>query len=127
MSNFTDFYALSCNPFDKSSLKEKDHFESDDFKAMTSRLNFLKDTRGIGVFTARPGMGKTYALRCFSAGLNPNLYRMEYISLSTVGVREFYHQFCDILGINAPGGKQAQFKAIQEQVYYLYIKKKDNP
>lgn len=124
MSNYTDFYGLSCNPFDKNSLKEKDHFESDDFKAMTSRLNYLKEVRGIGVFTARPGMGKTYALRCFSAGLNPNLYHMEYISLSTVGVREFYHQLCDILGLSATGGKPALFKAIQEQIYYLYKEKR---
>ena len=44
----------------------------------------------IGVFTASPGMGKSFALRCFAAGLNPGLYHMEYICLSTVSVMEFY-------------------------------------
>ena len=44
--------------------------------------------RGIGIFTARPGMGKTYALRCFMGGLNPNQYQTAYINLSTISVRK---------------------------------------
>ena len=67
---YNSYYGLSFNPFDKQQLKEKDHFISRDFTEMTNRLNYLKDIRGIGVFTARPGMGKSYALRCFAAGLN---------------------------------------------------------
>lgn len=124
MSSFADYYGLSCNPFDKQCLKEKDHFESRDFKEMMSRLDYLRDVRGIGVFTARPGMGKTYVLRCFAAGLNPNLYHMEYICLSSIGVTEFYKQFCDILGLPQRGGKPTLFKAIQEQIYYLYKEKR---
>lgn len=69
---FTDYYRLSFNPFDKQNIKEKDAFRSRDHKEMLSRLEYLKTVRGIGVFTARPGMGKTYALRCFMNGLNPN-------------------------------------------------------
>ena len=87
---FNDYYGLSFNPFDKQRLSEKDHFESTDFKEMTARLGYLKDIRGIGVFTARPGMGKSYTLRCFAKSLNPNLYNMSYICLSTISVSEFY-------------------------------------
>ena len=39
---------------------------------------------------ARPGMEKSFALRCFAKSLNPNLYHMEYICLSTISVAEFY-------------------------------------
>lgn len=56
---YTDFYGLSFNPFDKQMVKEKDAFESEDFREMTARLEYLKEIRGIGVFTASPGMGKT--------------------------------------------------------------------
>ena len=56
---------------------------------MTARLNFLKETCGIGVFTARPGMGKSYALRCFAKSLNPNMYHMEYICLFCVPNMDF--------------------------------------
>lgn len=44
-------------------------------------------------------MGKSFALRCFAKGLNPNLYHMEYICLSTVSVMEFYRQ-----ALLRPGG-----------------------
>jgi hypothetical protein len=54
---FKTYYGLSFNPFDKQSLKEKDVFLSNDHKQTISRLNYLKDIRGIGVFTAKPGMG----------------------------------------------------------------------
>jgi len=81
---FTDYYGLSFNPFDKQNVKERDAFRSKDHREMLSRLEYLKGIRGIGVFTARPGMGKTYALRCFMNGLNPNQYQTAYISLSTI-------------------------------------------
>lgn len=121
---FHNIYALAFNPFDRQQLPEKDCFRSNDFKEMSSRLDYLKDARGIGLFTASPGMGKTYALRCFAKSLNPNLYRMEYICLSTVSVAEFYKQLCFTLGIPPKGGKPGMFKAIQEQIWYLYHDKR---
>ena len=121
---FNDYYSLAFNPFDKQQLPEKDCFRSKDFEEMTSRLNYLKDTRGIGLFTASPGMGKSYALRCFAKQLNPNLYHMEYICLSTISVAEFYKQICQILGLSDRGGKTSMYKAIQEQIYYLYHEKR---
>lgn len=121
---FKAFYGLTCNPFDKQHLKEKDSFPSRDHKEMINRLNYLKDIRGIGVFTAAPGMGKSHALRCFSASLSRNLYQMEYFCLSTISVTEFYRQLCTCLGIDTGGGKTAMFKGLQERIYYLYKEKR---
>ena len=121
---YNSYYGLTFNPFDKQQLREKDHFISRDFTEMTNRLNYLKDIRGIGVFTARPGMGKSYALRCFAASLNPSLYHMEYLCLSTISVADFYKQLCAILGVSDKGGKTGMFKAIQEQIAYLYKEKR---
>lgn len=121
---FRSYYGLAFNPFDKQMASEKDRFLSKDISEMLSRLDYLKDTRGIGLFTARPGMGKSFALRCFAKSLNPNLYHMQYLCLSTVSVMEFYRQFCSTLGIEPKGGKPGMFRAIQEQVLYLYRKKK---
>ncbi len=42
------YYGLSFNPFDKQAVREKDRFLSADLKEMTSRLDYLKDSRGIG-------------------------------------------------------------------------------
>ena len=94
---FTDYYGLSFNPFDKQCQKEKDCFQSNDFRQMSSRLSYVRDVRGIGVFTAQPGMGKSFCLRCFAKSMNQNLGHMEYICLSTVGIREFYYLLCSVL------------------------------
>ena len=96
---YSSFYGLTFNPFGKQQLKEKDHFISRDFTEMTNWLNYPKDIRGIGVFTALPGMGKSYALRCFAASLNPSLFHIEYLCLSTISVADFYKQLCFILGV----------------------------
>ena len=121
---FKAFYGLSKNPFDKQSLSEKDAFLSKDHKEMTDRLSYLKNIRGIGIFTSSPGFGKTYALRCFAKSLDRNLHEVAYLCLSTVSLSEFYRQFCTVLGIDAPYGKPAMFKAIQNRLYHLYKEKK---
>lgn len=89
---YNNYYGLAFNPFDKQCLSEKDCFESRDFKEMTSRLQYLKEVRGIGVFTARPGMGKSYALRCFAKSLNPNLTHMAYHIFSWHSVFCYFSQ-----------------------------------
>ena len=122
--SFKSFYGLSCNPFDKQSLRVQDTFESEDQKAMMNRLSYLKDVRGIGVFTAAPGMGKSHCLRCFEDSLNENLYDMHYICMSTVSVGEFYKLLCEELGLDTKGGKTIMFKSIQDRITYLYKEKK---
>lgn len=119
---YKQFYGLTFNPFDKSSpvkiaFKSKDHLE------MHNRLSFLKNSRGIGLFTAPPGMGKTYALRCFADSLNPNLCQMSYTCLSTISVTEFYRQLCIQLGLEPSGRKTQMFKSIQDRVRYLLKEK----
>lgn len=117
---FTDYYGLSFNPFDRQCQKKKDCFQSNDFKQMSSRLSYV---RGIGVFTAQPGMGKSFCLRCFAKNINRNLGHMEYICLSTVGIREFYYLLYSVPGVEPGGFKPRMCKAVQEQVYYLYHEK----
>jgi type II secretory pathway predicted ATPase ExeA len=74
--------------------------------------------------TARPGFGKTFALRCFAKNLDRNLHEFAYLCLSTVSITEFYRQFCGALGIDAPYGKPAMFKAIQDRLFHLLKERK---
>ncbi len=119
---YKQYYGLTFNPFDKS-VPVKDAFKSKDFLEMQNRLSFLKNTRGIGLFTAAPGFGKTFSVRCFADNLNPNLCEMCYICLSTVSVTEFYRQLCIQLGLEPNSRKSEMFKAVQDRVRYL-IKEK---
>ena len=116
---FNDFYGFSKNPFIKQSLLAKDAFPSKDFKEATTRLAYFKNIRGISVFTSMPGFGKTFALKCFADSLDRNLHGLAYVCLSTVSVSEFYRQFCHALAIDAPHGKPAMFKAIQDRLFHL--------
>ena len=120
---FKSFYGLTFNPFDKS-LPENYAFLSHDHQQMISRLDYLKNTRGIGLFTAPPGMGKTFSLRCFAKTLNPNLFQLSYICLSTVSVSEFYHQFCFELGLDYNSKKSIMFRNIQERLLNFFKEKR---
>ena len=120
---FKSFYGLTFNPFDKA-IPDTYSFHSKDHQSMMTRLEYLKNVRGMGLFTAAPGMGKTFAVRCFSKILNPNLYQMSYICLSTVSVSEFYRQFCIELGLEPNTKKTIMFRSIQERVYYLLKEKR---
>lgn len=120
---FKQFYGLSFNPFDKNA-PVKDAFPCTDHKEMQNRLTYLRTTRGIGLFTAAPGMGKTYALRAFADTLNPNLCEMSYTCLSTVTIGEFYRHLCQQLGLEPTGRRSDMFRAIQQRVRYLLQEKK---
>jgi len=109
---FKQFYGMSFNPFDKG-LKEKDAYLSNDLKEMISRLEYLDKTRGIAVFTASSGSGKTFALRCFSKKLNANLSKVIYLSFSTITTTEFYRQLSLALGLEPSAKKSDMFKNIQ--------------
>lgn len=123
MTPFLSFFGLSFNPFSKCA-PVKDAFRSRDFNEMYGALDYVKDARGIAVFTSPPGGGKSFVVRAFADSLNPNLYKLSYVCLSTVSIAEFYRQLCDVLGLSPRGGKPGMFKAIQEQILYLYREKR---
>ena len=110
---FRHFYGMTMNPFEKG-IKEKDAYISNDLKEMLSRLDYLNEARGIGLFTASPGTGKTFALRCFAKKVNPNLTKVIYLCFTTVTTTEFYRQFCLSLGLEPSSRKSDMFKSIKD-------------
>ena len=82
--DYTSRYGLEFNPFLKNS---KDILvETQEFKELRFRLDYLLSTRGFGLLTGSPGRGKTTAIRSWAAKLNPSLYKVIYSSLSTLTV-----------------------------------------
>src|SRR5690606_31676493 len=77
--------------------------------------------------TGSSGLGKTYALRHFVSTLNPNLYKVIYMTLSTITVREFYSQLCYELGIEPAFKKVDMFRNIQEGLVNLVKNKRIQP
>ncbi len=120
---YKSYWGMEFNPFEKS-LDEKYSFKSNDFKQINARLEHLKTTKGIGLFTGLAGTGKTYSLRCFANSLNKNLFKVVYIPLSTVTVIEFYRSLAYGLGIEPVAKKVDLYKLIQERIISLSKSKK---
>lgn len=122
---FLSYYGLEFNPFDKD-IETKYAFETNDFKILNNRLDFLKEHNGMALITGSAGMGKTFVIRNFLNNLNKNLYKVVYICMSTVTVFEFYKQLCYSLDIEPPFKKIDMFKEIQERIISLVKDKKIN-
>ena len=123
---FKAFYGMEFNPFDKS-LDTKYCYKSEDFNQASSRLDYLKEIKGFGLFTGNSGTGKSFTLRCFAQGLNPNLFKVIYIPVSTLTVMDFYRALAYGLGIAPVFKKIDMFKQIQESIGSYYPAKNITP
>jgi len=120
---YLSYYGLEFNPFDKN-IETKYAYETNDFKILNNRLNFLKEHEGLALITGNPGMGKTFIIRNFLSNLNKNLYKTVYICMSTVTVMDFYRELCYSLDIDPPYKKIEMFREIQDRIKELVNNKK---
>jgi type II secretory pathway predicted ATPase ExeA len=113
------YWGMEFNPFAKE-ISEKQFYHGADYKEAMKRLEHLKNIRGIGLFTGMPGAGKTVVLRSFVNGLNPSLYKVVYIQMTTISVNEFYRELAISLGLTPSFRKSDNFRLIQERIRQLY-------
>ncbi len=122
---YLSYFGMEFNPFDKN-IDTKHSFETEDFKVMKNRLEFLRDNKGLALVTGTSGVGKTFCIRAFLNSLNPNLFKALYISMSTLTVMEFYRQLCLELGIECGNKKIVMYRSIQEHIVHLVKDKRMN-
>jgi len=120
--NYQSFYGLTHNPFAKS-IPVEHVYESDDFKKFVSRMEYFKSVKGLACVFGEPGSGKTTSLRAFTAKLNPQLFRVVYLPLSTVTVQDFYRHLAVGLGLVPRFRKVDLFHQIQEQIAKAFLQK----
>ena len=113
--NYQFFYGLTFNPFDKD-LPSQYVFESSDYKQFISRMEYFKSTKGFACVYGEPGSGKTTSLRAFTAKINPQLFRVIYLPLSTTTVQDFYRHLAVGLGLLPKFRKVDLFHQIQVQI-----------
>jgi hypothetical protein len=123
---FRQFFGLKYNPFGKE-VDVSNVYESEDIKELNSRLKYIQTIRGMFLLIGEPGMGKSTALRKFSAELNPGLYKPCYFSLSTVTVMDFYRGLLMSLGEVPSHKKITMFHQIQQAIMSLYYNQKITP
>ncbi len=121
--SFKAFYSMTMNPFDKSIPAEK-IYESGDYRQFASRMEYFKSTRGFALVYGEPGSGKTTGIRAFTAKLNPQLFKVVYLPLSTVTVQDFYRHLAVGLGLKPHFRKVDIFHQVQEHIANAYYQKK---
>ncbi|WP_231968907.1 ATP-binding protein [Thermoanaerobacterium sp. RBIITD] len=72
--------------------------------------------------TNAPGSGKSYTLKCFVNSLNPNMYKVVYIPISTLTVMDFYRYLSDGLGLIPKHRKCDMFRQIQDVILSYHSK-----
>lgn len=120
------FFGMEYDPFEPH-VDKAGHFESQDFSQATARLEHLRQLRGIGLFTGHPGSGKTSVVRKWAFGLNPGLYKVVYLPMSSITTMEFYRSLCYGLGLEAKFKKIDMFNDIQQRLASLARDKKTVP
>lgn len=123
--DYTTRYGMEFNPFLKNSKEIL--LPTKSYKEARFRLDRLADTKGFGLLTGAPGLGKTTAVRTWSHDLNPSLYKVIYNSLSTLTITEFYRRFAMSLGLEPSFYKTANFDMIQAEINRLTIEKRQTP
>lgn len=119
---FKAFYGMTFNPFDKS-IQTEHLFKSEDLKQFSSRMEYFKTAKGFALVFGEPGCGKTTSIRSFTAKLNPQLFRVVYLPLSTVTVQDFYRHLSVGLGLEPRFRKVDLFHQIQDYIANAYHQK----
>lgn len=123
---YKSFYSLAREPFSKDMRKE-DAFLSTSYQEAWNGLEYLQNSKGIGIVIGDPGAGKTFTLRTFKDSLNPSLYHVVYFPLSTGGVMDFYRGLAYGLGEEPKFRKVDLFRQIQQGIQRMDQERKVTP
>ncbi|MDR3063659.1 MAG: AAA family ATPase [Methanobrevibacter sp.] len=125
MQDYIARYTMDFNPFIKN--KHDIIMESNDYKELKLRLDYLLKNKGFGIITGGAGIGKTTAIRTYVNNLNGSLYKVIYTSLSTLTVSEFYKHLATELGLVPKHKKNDNFRDIQSEISRLALEKRVTP
>lgn len=113
------YFGLKRTPFTKE-LSTSQMLESFDFKEATTRLQVLKQARGLFCLTGEPGAGKTTVLRRFVSDLNPQTHIHCYTPHATVNRSDLYRQLNLLLRLPQRVRKSDLFDQIQCAILELH-------
>jgi type II secretory pathway predicted ATPase ExeA len=120
---YYSFFGLKYDPFIKNN-SDKFYFLSSDNKEINYRLNHLINSKGFGLITGSPGLGKTTAIRNYLNTLNKAIYKIVYIPLTTLTNNDLIYHLVKELGYEPVNRKSTNIKKIQQAIIeYAEIKK----
>ena len=123
---YRQFFGLRDEPFDKD-IDIKDLFMSNDVMEAESRINYIAETKGIFLLIGESGSGKTAVLRHATETLGQTIYKVCYLSLTTLTVNDFFSALVSMLGEQPRYRKIDMFHQIQNVISDLYYRQKITP
>lgn len=100
---------------------------SDQETQLKQKLNWLLQTKGIGLITGEAGTGKTTALREWANSLNPMMYHVIYQTDNHFKAFDIYSQFSDSLGLERQVRYSTLWRALKRELLNLTDNKQLSP
>jgi type II secretory pathway predicted ATPase ExeA len=100
MKLFEEFYSLSNTPFTKD-IPVNSLYSSNIVEEVTSRLEFIAERQQFALVVGACGTGKTTIIRKFQSSLDPEKYKVLYVSDSQMTPRNFYTLLLEHFGVVA--------------------------
>ena len=97
---FEEFYSLKNTPFTRD-IPVEYLFNSNVVEEVISRLEFVADRQQFALVVGDCGSGKTTIIRKFQSILNPDKFKLLYVSDSQMTPRNFYKILLEQLGVVA--------------------------
>jgi len=120
------FFGFKKTPF-SDSPDAKQLFASQAWTQVKARLQFLVDHHGTGLLTGEVGSGKSTAARTFTAGLNPNLYKILYLHWSSGSALDLLRQLALELDLEPAHYRGDLVRQISDAIVSLNQSKKQHP
>lgn len=120
------FFGFKKTPFgDRPDPKQL--FVSSASEQLKARLQFLVDHHATGLLTGEVGAGKSTAARTFTAGLNPNLYKILYLHWTSGSALDLLRQLALELDLKPAHYRGDLVRQISEAIVRLNQDKKQHP
>ena len=120
------FFGFKKMPFGDSP-DAKQLFPSQTWNQVKARLQFLVEHHGTGLLTGEVGAGKSTAARTFTAGLNPNLYKILYLHWTCGSALDFLRQLALELDLEPAHYRGDLVRQISDAIVRLNQSKKQHP
>jgi type II secretory pathway predicted ATPase ExeA len=120
------FFGFKKTPF-SDRPEGKQLFASAGWRQVNACLDFLATHHGVALLTGEVGAGKSTAARVFTAGLNPNLYKVLYIHYSSGSALDLLRQIALTLDLEPAHFRGDLVRQIADAIVRLNTSKKQHP
>ena len=120
------FFGFKKTPF-SDSRDPKQLFPSQAWNQVKARLQFLIDHDGAGLITGEVGSGKSTTARSFTAGLNPNLFKVMYLHWTPGSPTDLLRQVARELDLEPAHYRGDLVRQISQTIVRLNQSKKQHP